>query len=331
MHPGMSQLPTIAPLPASGSVPEFSVIIVSLNGARRLPACLNALEASLGRFARPATEVIVVDNGSHDDTSRVVRDGYPWVKLLRAPKNLGFAGGNNLGLAHATGRIPVLLNDDTYPQQGWLEALHRAAAAHPQWGALGCLLLYPADHRVQHAGGVIEGNALTKHMGWGDAENDWVSREPFEADYVSGAAMALRREALEELGALDAAYFPIYFEETDLCVRFRAAGYGIHMVPASVVLHDESQVTGLRSRGFYIKYQTNRLRFILKTRTRAQLVETLRAEMGWLWWHHPWDQLVPLTVAWAKNLMRAPATWVARRRHFALIRRARKSRSHTGT
>jgi len=308
--------------------PRFSVIVVSLNGATRLPACLAALRASLGQFASPgAVEVIVVDNGSADATSAVVREGFPEVIVVRVPKNLGFAGGNNVGLAKATGEICILLNDDTYPHLGWLDELDAAARSLPGWGALGCLLLYPRDRTVQHAGGLIEPNGLTKHIGWGEPEAAWNTRDPFEADYVSGAAMAIAREALEAIGPLDAAYFPIYFEETDYCVKLRAAGFGVWMVPRSVVLHDESQVTGLRSLGFYQKYQTNRLRFLLKTRTRAGLGQAARAEWTWLWGHHPWDQLRPLAYAWACNLLRAPATYLARRRYFADIRRALAQRN----
>jgi GT2 family glycosyltransferase len=301
---------------------RFSVIIVSLNGAKRLPACLNALSESLDAFAN-ATETLVVDNGSNDGTSQVIKDGFPWVKLLCAERNLGFAGGNNLGIDAAEGEIVILLNDDTYPQAGWLDVLDATARQLTNWAALGCLLLYPETRDVQHAGGIIEPNALSKHIGWGDPESEWAHREPFEADYVSGAAMAISREALDAIGTLDAKFFPIYFEETDFCVRAREAGWGIWMVPQAIVLHDESQVTQVRSAGFYAKYQTNRIRFVLKTKSLRNLLRWARAEFRWLKGHHPWDQAIPLIKAWASNTIRLPATLAARRRHFQVVKTGR--------
>jgi GT2 family glycosyltransferase len=308
---------------------KFSVVIVSLNGEKRMSACLGALRKAADSCAtnRPgdAVEVIVIDNGSTDNTFEAAwRHGPPDMIVERFPQNLGFAGGNNEGIARATGDAIILLNDDAYLEPGFFEALSDAAEKLPDWGALGCLLLYPGSRKVQHAGGVIEANALTKHLGWGDAEDQWRQREPFACDYVTGAAIALRREAVEVLGPLDPDYFPIYFEETDYCVLLRQAGWGVYMVPSAVALHDESQTTLVRSAGFYQKYHRHRYRFILKTRTRPELWATLKAELRWLQNRHHWNHLPYVWHALWKNLLALPKTRKARKEHFAKVRKGRE-------
>src|SRR5690606_30479801 len=123
------------PVPARLTV---SVVIVSLNGRERLAMPLEALR----RCSPAADEVIVVDNGSTDGTSAFVREHHPEAMLVRAPRNLGFAGGNNLGIVNASGDIVILLNDDTEPEPDWLAPLHAAFDADPRLGIAGVRLLY---------------------------------------------------------------------------------------------------------------------------------------------------------------------------------------------
>lgn len=302
--------------------PRFSIVIVTLNGEKRLPKGLAALRASLGKWEERC-EIFVVDNGSHDGSSEIVRQ-HSWVRLFRMKRNLGFAGGNNVAIRRSRGEIVVLLNDDAYPEPGWLDRIDETARANPGWGAIGCLLLYPDTRKVQHAGGVIGVNALTQHLGWGEEAPEWMHRDCFEVDYVSGAAMAINREALRIVGLLDAGYFPAYFEESDLCVRMRGAGFKVLMEPRAIVLHEESQVLGAHSRRFLTMYHTNRLRFVLVTRTRSELVRTLRAEARWIWRDMPRAQIVPMLVAWSRAALRLPSIRAARKRHFRTLRKARQ-------
>src|SRR5205085_10407030 len=108
-------------------MPQFSVIIPAWNGAALLPACLDAL----ARQAPPPLEIIVVDNASSDGTAALLADRYPQVRLLGQTQNLGFAGGCNAGLRAARGDLLVLLNQDTVPEGGWLEALLKAFERQP--------------------------------------------------------------------------------------------------------------------------------------------------------------------------------------------------------
>lgn len=285
----------------------ISVIICSLNGEKVLPACLRAvLESEYSPL-----EIIVVDNGSTDRTSSVVKEQFPQVKLLRAPRNLGFAGGNNLGIRNAQGDIVVLLNDDTEVTPEWLSGARRAIESLPDWGILGAKLLYPDKKTIQHAGGTILPNALTQHIGNGEVDSgqyDTIRR----CDYVTGAAFFIRRKLINKIGLLDEGYFPIYFEEVDYCFRARAAGYEVYYVPEIKVLHYESRTTHKLSRGFLYKYHRNRLRFIIKNFTLRQMIRCAKFELKWLWKNHDTDLIISLTKAYLVNLLRLPSTLVAR-------------------
>lgn len=276
----------------------FSIIIVSLNGRGRIDLPLRRLQGD------PAVaEVIVVDNGSTDGLARHVRRSHRWVRLVRAGSNRGFAGGNNLGIVRARGDVLVLLNDDTEPEEGWLEPLGEAFYRNPRLGLAGCQLLYPGpERRIQHLGGVVHANGLTDHLGWGeDAEGEARWPEYLRPDYVTGAAMAVRREVFEEVGLLDPGFWPIYFEEVDFCARARRRGWECVTVTASRVIHHESQTTGRLSRGFLEKYHRNRIRYLMKNRRLGDWPRTLRAEVRWLLHNRPWGDLWPCAKAWAAS------------------------------
>ena len=279
----------------SGSALRFSIVIVSLNGRPRIAMPLDALRAS-----HPAPfEVIVVDNGSSDGLSEFVSKNYPEVELVRAPRNLGFGGGNNLGIVNARGEIVLLLNDDTEPEPGWLGPLADAFTRDKSLGAAGCKLLYPFTRKVQHLGGIIHANGLTDHVAWGEAEGASAAPEEINVDYATGAAMAMRRETIGEVGMLDEGFWPIYFEEVDWCERARRAGWRVAIVPRSVVIHHESQTTKVRSGNFNKMYHRNRIRFLLKNRRLWEWPRVLFTEGRWFAQHAPWDILWPCALAYA--------------------------------
>ncbi|HMX61503.1 MAG TPA: glycosyltransferase family 2 protein [Candidatus Sumerlaeota bacterium] len=275
---------------------RFSIVIVSLNGRSRIAMPLDALAACMPR----AAEVIVVDNGSHDGLSEFVAERYPWVKLVRAPRNLGFAGGNNLGIVNATGEVIVLLNDDTEPRANWLAPIQEALTQDRTLGIVGCSLLYPGAEKIQHRGGVIHANGLTDHKEW---NAEWKEDEDvparIDAPYVTGAAMAIRRAVIDRVGMLDAGYWPIYFEEVDFCERAVRDHWGCAVVPRSIVIHHESQTTVRFSAKFLKTYHRNRVRFLLKNRRLRGWIAALRAEVRWFVQHRPWDQLWPCALAYA--------------------------------
>jgi GT2 family glycosyltransferase len=296
--------------------PQFSVIVCSLNGERVLPTCLG----SLARLApEPTHEVVIVNNGSTDATPLLVERDFPAFRLVSAPRNLGFGGGNNLGLRAARGRVLILLNDDTEVPPDWLARLAPAFERDPRVGAVGCKLLYPDRKTIQHAGGVIHANGATNHLGYGEPDQGQYDRG-YECAYVTGAALALRRKALEEVGLLDPAFWPIYFEEVDLQRRMARAGWKIWQEGTAWLVHFESQSQGLASPRFIYRYTRNRLRFVALNGLPGPRRLALHHEMGFVKSMARDGLLWPTLRAYAVGLAMWPAWRLDRRRRRTIER-----------
>ncbi|HRO91130.1 MAG TPA: glycosyltransferase, partial [Promineifilum sp.] len=144
--------------------PTLSVVILNWNGRAWLEACLVALAAQ----EPPPDRVVLVDNGSGDDSVAFTRERFPWVTIRENGGNLGFAAGNNAALRDDTAEIVVLLNPDVVLAPGTLAALAEALAADPRIGIAGAKLWYPDGETIQHAGGFItHPQALPGHYGIG--------------------------------------------------------------------------------------------------------------------------------------------------------------------
>lgn len=246
---------------------KASVIVLSWNGMEYLGDCLDAVLSQ----DCPDFEVIVVDNGSSDGSADFVGQQYPQVRLIRNARNLGFAGGNNVGLRAATGDVLILLNQDTVVQSGWLEALIEAFDESGT-GVVGCKILYPDGKTIQHAGGYFDWPiGLAFHYGC-DEEDRGQYEHPREVEYVTAAAMGIRRSVLRKVGYLDETFFPGYFEDLDFCRRVQGAGYRVLYRPEASVIHHESRsfAQTLRSKPYTV-FQ-GRFRFIFKHHTPEQIV-----------------------------------------------------------
>ena len=245
-----------------------SVIVLSWNGIEYLADCLEAVLSQ----GYPDLEVIVVDNGSTDGSASFVAERYPQVRLIRNERNLGFAAGNNCGLRVATGDVLVLLNQDTVVQSGWLAALVDAFADETV-GVGGAKILYPDGETIQHAGGYFDWPlGLSFHYGCGERDAGQYGKVR-EVEYVTAAAMAIRRTVLAAVGLLDEGFFPGYFEDLDLCRRARAAGYRVVYAPDAVVIHHESGSFSQTVRGKPFLVFRNRFYFIFKYYSAAQIAE----------------------------------------------------------
>lgn len=264
--------------PAQSPPPECSVIICAYNGEATIGPCL----ASLMRCRGPAFEAIVVDNASTDATVQIVQRDYPGVRLLRNARNLGFAGGNNVGLRAARGRRLLLINQDTELRPDWIQRMCAALDADPRRGAVGCKLLYPDGQTIQHAGAILHPNMLTTHQGQGAPDKgQW--NDPGPRTYVTAAAIALRREALEAVGLFDEGYDPAYYEEVDLQLRLWEAGWTIWYEPRAVAIHHESQVLGPWSPEKLAMYTRYRFRTLALHGFPRGRKAALKAELRWLW------------------------------------------------
>ncbi len=254
----------------------LAIIVVAYGHAATLPATLQ----SLAQQTLPAQSVVVVDNGD-GSSAAVARTVMPTAQVVKADTNLGFGGGCNLGVALTTVPLLAFVNPDVVLKPDWIANV-TAALDDSTVGIVGGKLCFP-DGRIQHAGGVIHWPlALTDHRGYGQPDSAAWNR-PLAVEYVTGAALALRREVWERVAGFDPAFFPAYFEEVDLCLRAAAQGYGIHYIPLAVGIHQEASALGKTSASYYRLYHANRLRLLWKHRPdRWLLTDWLPAELAHL-------------------------------------------------
>jgi GT2 family glycosyltransferase len=219
-----------------------TVIILNYNGRRWLPACLDALAAQRGA---PDFSVLLVDNGSTDDSVAFVRDRHPRVGLIETGRNLGFAEGNNAGAQQATGDRLIFLNNDTVPEPDWLARLIGEADAHPAFALVTSRLVFMDDPSiVDSAGdGYFRAGGAFKHGHGAPASAFGASREVFGA---SGAAFLIRRAEFDALGGFDPRFF-MNFEDVDLSYRARLFGLRVWYAASAVVRHAGSGSLGVAS------------------------------------------------------------------------------------
>ncbi|MDX1650735.1 MAG: glycosyltransferase family 2 protein, partial [Myxococcota bacterium] len=225
---------------------DLSVVIVTWNARDVLLDCLDSIEREvLSRRdeGRMDVEVLVVDNGSSDDTVEVVRERHPWAEMIALPENLGFAGGNNVGLRRAKGRHAVLLNSDTVVFRDALEACVRYLDAHPDVGVVGPQLLNPDGSKQNcihnHPSLVTElvpKGVLETLFPRRFPSKRYAHAEPIDVEAVLGACLFVRREVLESVGPMPEDYF-FFLEETDWCFRIRRAGWRIVHLPDVHIVH----------------------------------------------------------------------------------------------
>jgi O-antigen biosynthesis protein len=292
---------------------RIAVLVLSWNAADALLACLQAL----AQQQTPADElfVVVVDNGSDDGAPEQVAAQFPAVHLVRNERNLGFSGGMNVGLATLQSlpeppEIVVLLNQDTLVDPGWLAAIS-APFADGQVGAVGCKIRYP-DGTLQHAGIALDERAVVRHLGAGEPDKGQYDQQR-EVHFVTGAALALRTSALQQVGVFDEGYAPAYFEDLDLCWRLRLAGYKVVYAPAATLIHQESlSLRDQVQRSAY--YNRGRLRFVLKSFPLDVLHTTfLEAEKRWVSEQLWVDEARVLRWAYGETLLSLPEILATRR------------------
>ena len=218
---------------------QCSIIIPTFNGATLLDRCLGTFFAD-----RPETahEVIVVDDGSTDETRRVVAEHGDAVRVVHHPENAGFAAACNAGVVAASGRFLVFLNNDTRPRPGWLDALVAYALKHPEATAIGAKLLYPGD-TVQHGGVVFCQDGYPRHLYAGFPSDHPAVNRARRLQAVTAACILVHRDAFDRVGGFDEAYRN-GFEDVDLCLRLGESGGEIHYCPACVAEHLESVSDG---------------------------------------------------------------------------------------
>lgn len=256
---------------------EAAVIVVTFNHVAYIGDCLR----SLALLDPAPSEVVVVDNASRDGTAALIKAEFPTVRLIEAGANLGFAGGCNLGVRATTAAIVVLANPDLVVQPTWLGELVAPLNRWASIGVTGSKLLYRDGQTVQHAGGNLRlPLALGDHRGVG-TRDDGRFNAVQSVDYVTGAALATRRNLWDALHGMDEQFFPAYYEEVDYCTRVRQAGYSVVYTPRAVASHVEGTSIGQGSARYLRLFHFNRLRYLFKHFNNIWLMRTwLPAELA---------------------------------------------------
>lgn len=244
-----------------------SVVVVSYNTSAYIERCLESLLA----LDYPQVEIIVVDNASTDGSVELLRRRFPQIDLIELPDNKGFAGGASVGLYTAGGDIVAAVNPDVRLDPGWMRAV-ASTLAREDVGIVGSRILYPDKKTIQHAGGVVHYPlATTSHIGRGEHDNGQYNvTKP--VSFVTGAALAMRREVGRHLDFFDEEYFPMYYEDVDLCWRAEKEGLLTIYQPKALAYHEESVTVDRKGSLYYSFYHANRLRFVVKHYSPEQVM-----------------------------------------------------------
>lgn len=247
---------------------DLSIIIVNWNTRELLAQCLSSV------YAYPpisSFEVWVVDNASKDNSIEMIKGRFPQVRLIENQANVGFARANNQAIRESTGKYVLLLNPDTEVRSGALDALVRFMGEQFQAGAAGALLLnpdeslqtscYPAPTLSRELWRLFHLDVLIPYGRYHMA--GWDINQPREVDVVQGAALILRRTALDQIGLMDDTYF-MYSEEVDLCYRLQKSGWSLFWIPQSKVVHYGGQSTQQVAAEMFLCLYQSKLIFIRK-------------------------------------------------------------------
>ena len=237
---------------------ELSIITVNYNGFKDTCELIDSITFT------DEMEVIVVDNGSIENEACLFSQRYPQVRTIRSDKNLGFAGGNNLGIREAKGKYLFLVNNDTYFKDFNIKPLIERLESSENIGMVCPKIRFAwGNNPVQYAGYTPLSKVTVRNQAIGYGEEDkgqYNTAHP--TPYAHGAAMLIKREALEIVGPMPECYF-LYYEELDWSMMFTRAGYEIWYEPACTIFHKESQSTG----------QSSSLRTYYITRNRLLLIK----------------------------------------------------------
>lgn len=223
--------------------PLVYIITINWNGLEDTLECLSSLE----KINYYPYRIIVVDNGSKNNQADVIKDKYPFIKLIENIKNEGFVNANNQGIEVAltqNAKYILLLNNDTTVKNDFLDILIEHAEKNKDVGILSPKILYYDSDTIWSMGGRI--NYLTGFsIMIGKRKKSKQYNEIIEPDFITGCAMLIKREVIEKIGLLDPIYFA-YYEDTDYSYKTRDAGYKIKVIPESIIGHKKSASAGIK-------------------------------------------------------------------------------------
>jgi hypothetical protein len=229
--------------------PSVAVIVLNWNNASDTLACLESLDG----VKYPSFHIIVVDNGSTDDSRERIAAAFPHVAILATGANLGYAEGNNVGVRLALGS-PVdyicVLNNDVVVAPDFLTALVDEAESAADIGMVGPKMYFAAPSNVIFAAGSIikwsVGELDQRGMGVAEQPDALLYNAEEDVDFIIGCGVLVRRQIIEAVGLLDPAYY-LNFEDVDWCIRMRQAGYRVRYTPKAILWHKVSATLGRAS------------------------------------------------------------------------------------
>ena len=268
---------------------DVSIVLVNWNTRDILCNCLRSVYE---QTEHATFEVIVVDNASSDGSQEMVRRQWPQVRLICNNENRGFAAANNQGIAVANGRYVLLLNSDTIVLANAIAKTVKFADDHPEAGVVGCRVLNQ-DRTLQPTCFMFPSllnlflsatylyKLFPKNRFFGREQMTWWSRDDVRSvDVVTGCFMFVRREAIQEVGAMDERFF-MYAEETDWCYRFKQAGWKNLFFPGAEIIHLGGQSTQQVKPQMILQLKAGILRFIRKHRTLPDYAAACLLTSAW--------------------------------------------------
>lgn len=265
------------------STPKVVIVILNWNGKDDTLKCLE----SVFKIDYPNFEVVVVDNGSSDGSVPAIRQAFPQAQLIETGKNLGYAGGNNVGIRYALDRgaeFVFVLNNDTKVARDTLAHLVAEANRHPEAAVLGPVICYMDRPDVIWTAGdkFVDPIRFFQQSKTGESIASLKDQsDSYETDRIMGAALFMRDQILSEIGLFDERYF-LTNEESDWCWRARRVGHTCRIVPKSIIWHKVGGALGSGSSPLRLYFNTrNRLLFAEKNLSKKAWLKTMAYSLRW--------------------------------------------------
>lgn len=222
---------------ASTEHPSVAIIIVHWKGLELTKACLQSLQNT----SYPNFQIFLVDNGSTEKDGQTLKRDFPEIDLITSENNLGFTGGNNLGIMRALDMghdFVLLLNNDTEVEPDFLQLLVRACEHQPKLGMVQPLIFFTEDRdKIWSAGGSFGPElGISKTIGYGKNKTALTKQKNGPLDWATGCCVLIRSQALREVGLLREVFFA-YFEDVDLSLRIREKGWEIRLASEARIYH----------------------------------------------------------------------------------------------
>lgn len=258
---------------------DVSIVILNYRSRELVKQCVKTI---LEYGMKSTCEIIVVDNDSHDGIGDMLAERFPGVKFIQSESNGGYAHGNNLGIKASSGKYVLVMNPDITVRPGSIDALVDYMEANPKVGVCGPKLVHPSGtldascyrfptramplYRRTPLGKLPAGKKAISHY----LMDDYDRKEDREVDWLLGAVLMTRREAIDQIGLLDERYF-LYLEDTDWCRRFWKAGWKVMFVAGTEMVHFHER---LSARGPWIFGP-------FRKSTRVHIASWAKYEMKW--------------------------------------------------